>query len=742
FNNSTNEQHPLDNSTNEQHPLDNSTNEQHPLDNSTSNYHPLNNSTNEQHPINNSTNQQHPLNNNNKVGIITGDTKINVKANILILTTEVLRNMLYTNTLPINTQYVIFDEIHYISNKDRGVVWEECLLLLPKNITLLLLSATTPYPQLLGNWIGRIREETVYIVSTSKRVVPLIYYVYSGEDIIEISKGKYVGRGVDSVRGMLEGSYRGSNYKGDSDKSRLEGDSDKSRLEGDSDKSMLEGDSDKSRLEGDNTNSNTLHPVSNKSNKQHPVNISTNKQQGVNNSTIKQHLPNNNTSKQHPVNNSIHEQHPVSNNIYEQHPVSNNIYEQHPVSNNIYEQHPVTNTPNTYHSVNNNTNTSNSQHPLNNNTTTINTLLHNPSYPYPLNILSIAILNNLTPTLFFCFSKKRISKYTNTLYSFNINLLNNKEKEEVESIISKYIKGCKYSSSMRGVSYSSSMRGVNNSRDMLEGVNNSRDMLEGVNNKDIRLEGVNNSRDMLEGVNNKDSRLEGVNNVSYKQQGVSNSIDNDPLINSTDKQQGVSNSIDNDPLINSTDKQQGVSNSIDNNSIINTPYTIPLNNTLPSSDILTLPQFILFKSLALRGIATHHSSLIPFIKEITEILFNKSLLKIIICTETFSMGVNLPVKCVIFDSYYKQGKLLNNSEFVQMSGRAGRRGIDDKGVVIINGIRGVRDKGSNIKGVSDKGSNIKGVNHKVCNIKGIEDKGSNIKGVSDKGSNIKGVNHK
>ncbi|KAK1348590.1 Antiviral helicase ski2 [Hamiltosporidium tvaerminnensis] len=404
--------------------------------------------------------------------------------------------MLYTNTLPINTQYVIFDEIHYISNKDRGVVWEECLLLLPKNITLLLLSATTPYPQLLGNWIGRIREETVYIVSTSKRVVPLIYYVYSGEDIIEISKGKYVGRGVDSVRGMLEGSYRGSNYKGVSDKSRLEGVSDKSMLEGDSDKSrlegvsdksmlegdsnkgMLEGDSDKSRLEGDNTNSNTLHPVSIKSNKQHPVNIKSSKQHPVN---IK-------SSKQHPVNNSIHEQHPVNNNIYEQHPVNN--------------------TPNTYHPVNNNTNTSNSQHPLNN-TPTINTLLHNPSYPYPLNILSIAILNNLTPTLFFCFSKKRISKYTNTLYSFNINLLNNKEKEEVESIISKYIKGCKYSSSMRGVSYSSSMRGVNNSRDMLEGVNNSRDMLEGVNNKDIRLEGVNNSRDMLEGVNNKDSSMRG-----------------------------------------------------------------------------------------------------------------------------------------------------------------------------------------------------------------------------------------
>lgn len=88
-----------------------------------------------------------------------------------------------------------------------------------------------------------------------------------------------------------------------------------------------------------------------------------------------------------------------------------------------------------------------------------------------------------------------------------------------------------------------------------------------------------------------------------------------------------------------------------------------------------------------KGIAYHHSGLIPILKEIVEIIFKKGLVKILFATETFCVGVNMPTKSVVFlelEKYTKNGKrLLTPSEYKQMSGRAGRRGIDTKGYVFI-----------------------------------------------------------
>jgi antiviral helicase SKI2 len=105
------------------------------------------------------------------------------------------------------------------------------------------------------------------------------------------------------------------------------------------------------------------------------------------------------------------------------------------------------------------------------------------------------------------------------------------------------------------------------------------------------------------------------------------------------------------------------------------------------SKYICLEQYTNLKSLVKRGIAYHHSGLIPILKEIIEILFQKGLIKILFATETFAVGVNMPTRSVVFTELEKNtngGKrFLNTAEFKQMSGRAGRRGIDTVGYSII-----------------------------------------------------------
>jgi len=83
----------------------------------------------------------------------------------------------------------------------------------------------------------------------------------------------------------------------------------------------------------------------------------------------------------------------------------------------------------------------------------------------------------------------------------------------------------------------------------------------------------------------------------------------------------------------------------------------------------------------------HHGDLLPIAKEIVEILFSEGLIKVLFATETFSTGINMPTKTVIFVDIKKHDgkslRMINSSEYTQMSGRAGRRGIDEKGNVVI-----------------------------------------------------------
>ena len=105
-----------------------------------------------------------------------------------------------------------------------------------------------------------------------------------------------------------------------------------------------------------------------------------------------------------------------------------------------------------------------------------------------------------------------------------------------------------------------------------------------------------------------------------------------------------------------------------------------------TEDDKALPQVTSLLPLLKRGIGIHHGGLLPILKEVVEILFGEGLIKCLFATETFAMGVNMPAKTVVFTSNTKfdgtEMRLVGPGEYIQMSGRAGRRGLDDRGIVI------------------------------------------------------------
>lgn len=126
------------------------------------------------------------------VGIMTGDIKFNPEAQILIMTTEILRNLLFkrgTSTESVGVtsvvslkglDAVVFDEVHYINDPSRGHVWEECLMLLPPEIHLVLLSATLAGTEPFARWIAESKGVALWLISTVWRAVPLYHNVWCG----------------------------------------------------------------------------------------------------------------------------------------------------------------------------------------------------------------------------------------------------------------------------------------------------------------------------------------------------------------------------------------------------------------------------------------------------------------------------------------------------------------------------------------------------------------------------------
>lgn len=123
----------------------------------------------------------------NRVGLLTGDTSINRDAQIVVMTTEVFRNMLYGTTFGDvktslnNVKYVVLDEVHYMNDEQRGTVWEESIIYCPTDIQIIALSATVANSQQLTDWINTVHSKTE-LVYTDFRPVPLRHFYYDSNN--------------------------------------------------------------------------------------------------------------------------------------------------------------------------------------------------------------------------------------------------------------------------------------------------------------------------------------------------------------------------------------------------------------------------------------------------------------------------------------------------------------------------------------------------------------------------------
>ncbi|WIA30222.1 hypothetical protein OEZ86_000313 [Tetradesmus obliquus] len=135
-----------------------------------------------------------------EVGLLTGDVQINPQAPCLIMTTEVLRSMLYKGADVIrDIEFVVFDEVHYVNDAERGVVWEEVIIMLPPHITIVMLSATVPNVMEFASWVGRTKNRVIYVTGTNKRPVPLEHNVYYAGEIYQVMSGDSTFN-ADSIR--------------------------------------------------------------------------------------------------------------------------------------------------------------------------------------------------------------------------------------------------------------------------------------------------------------------------------------------------------------------------------------------------------------------------------------------------------------------------------------------------------------------------------------------------------------
>ncbi|HEX6527985.1 MAG TPA: DEAD/DEAH box helicase [Streptosporangiaceae bacterium] len=121
-----------------------------------------------------------------KVGLLTGDNSINGEAPVVVMTTEVLRNMLYTSSATLaGLGYVVLDEVHYLADRARGAVWEEVIIHLPESVRVVALSATVSNAEEFGDWLTQVRGGTEVIVD-EHRPVPLWQHVLVGSRLYDL----------------------------------------------------------------------------------------------------------------------------------------------------------------------------------------------------------------------------------------------------------------------------------------------------------------------------------------------------------------------------------------------------------------------------------------------------------------------------------------------------------------------------------------------------------------------------
>jgi len=173
-----------------------------------------------------------------KFGLFTGDIKTNPDADVLIMTTEILMNYLFTSLnsvsegekpslqfqINVNNELacVIFDEVHYINDKERGQTWEKTILMLPPHVQMVMLSATIDNPEGFAKWCERgLVDKQVYLSTTSHRVVPLYHYGFltTTEAIFKAVRDKETQKMIRDTTGALiplkdhNGGFQESGYR-------------------------------------------------------------------------------------------------------------------------------------------------------------------------------------------------------------------------------------------------------------------------------------------------------------------------------------------------------------------------------------------------------------------------------------------------------------------------------------------------------------------------------------------------
>ncbi|MDR1833461.1 MAG: DEAD/DEAH box helicase, partial [Propionibacteriaceae bacterium] len=124
-----------------------------------------------------------------RVGLLTGDTVINGEADVVVMTTEVLRNMIYAGSRTLDgLGYAVMDEVHYLSDRFRGAAWEEVIISLAPQVRLVALSATVSNAEEFGQWLNQVRGEVAVIVS-ERRPVPLFQHVMAGKKLYDLFAG-------------------------------------------------------------------------------------------------------------------------------------------------------------------------------------------------------------------------------------------------------------------------------------------------------------------------------------------------------------------------------------------------------------------------------------------------------------------------------------------------------------------------------------------------------------------------
>ncbi|QBX57073.1 DEAD/DEAH box helicase [Nocardioides seonyuensis] len=135
-----------------------------------------------------------------RVGLLTGDHVVNGEAPIVVMTTEVLRNMLYAGSSTLlGLGFVVMDEVHYLADRMRGAVWEEVIIHLPESVTLVSLSATVSNAEEFGEWLETVRGETTTIVE-ERRPVPLFQHVMLGRRLLDL----FASSDVDASAGFVK----------------------------------------------------------------------------------------------------------------------------------------------------------------------------------------------------------------------------------------------------------------------------------------------------------------------------------------------------------------------------------------------------------------------------------------------------------------------------------------------------------------------------------------------------------